>query len=72
MENKNKSSFGKDFGVGCMAIIFILFMIFIVIPISVFVFKISFAVATIVALIIAGVVGVAFFGKIILFVKSKW
>ncbi|MBF0303416.1 MAG: hypothetical protein HQK73_10265 [Desulfamplus sp.] len=72
MEKENKSNFGKDFGVGCMSIIFILFVVFIVIPVLTFIFKVSFAVAILVGIIMIAVVGVAFFGKIVLYIKEKW
>ncbi len=69
---EKKSNFGKDFSVGCMSIILILFVVFIVIPILIFVFKVSFAIAVLVGIIILAVIGVAFFGKIVLYVKNKW
>ncbi len=72
MEKEKKSNFGKDFSVGCMSIILILFVVFIVIPILIFVFKVSFAIAVLVGVIILAVIGVAFFGKIVLYVKDKW
>lgn len=72
MEKEKKSNFGKDFSVGCMSIILILFVVFIVIPILIFVFKVSFAIAVLVGIIILAVIGVAFFGKIVLYVKDKW
>lgn len=72
MEKEKKSNFGKDFSVGRMSIILILFVVFIVIPILIFVFKVSFAIAVLVGVIILAVIGVAFFGKIVLYVKDKW
>ncbi|MBF0232636.1 MAG: hypothetical protein HQK65_06300 [Desulfamplus sp.] len=68
----NLGKFGKDFRVGCLAITFILLLLFIGIPLAIFAFKISIAIAIPVITLVAVVIGVAFFGKIILFLKDRW
>ena len=64
-EQVNGSRFGKDFKTGCLAIVAIFVVVFILAPVAIFVLRISLALVLPIALIILIIIFTAFFGRII-------
>ena len=64
--------FSKDFLTGCLALVVIGLILFIFIPLLVFVLKLSVLVALPIGLIAAVVIFTAFFGRIINVLRKRW
>ena len=63
--NLNTSRYGKDFLTGCLALVLIFIIFFLLIPISIFVLKLSMVLVLPVAAFILLIIFTLFFGRII-------
>ena len=68
----DEHKFGKDFLTGCLAIIVIGIILFILIPLLIFVLKVSVLVAVPIGFVAALFIFTAFFGRIINMLRKKW
>jgi len=64
--------FGKDFLTGCLALIAIAVIILVLIPLLIFVLKVSAIVAVPLGFILILVIFTAFFGRIINILRRRW
>ncbi|MGA1840832.1 MAG: hypothetical protein ACMUIU_09425 [bacterium] len=63
--NQNTNRYGKDFLTGCLALILIFVIFFLLIPISIFVLKLSMILVFPIAAFILLIIFTLFFGRII-------
>ncbi|MGA1865596.1 MAG: hypothetical protein ACMUHX_11110 [bacterium] len=63
--NQNTSGYGKDFLTGCLALILIFVIFFLLVPISIFVLKLSMILVLPIAAFILLIIFTFFFGRII-------
>ncbi|MEE9531022.1 MAG: hypothetical protein V3W52_08530 [Syntrophobacteria bacterium] len=71
-EKPVEHKFTKDFLTGCLALVVIGLILFILIPLLVLVLKLSVMVALPIGLIAAVVIFTAFFGRIINVLRRRW
>ena len=64
--------FGRDFLTGCLALVSIGTILFILIPLLILVLKLSVLVVLPIGLLAAVVIFTAFFGRIINLVRKRW
>jgi len=69
---ESKSSLGRDFARGCLGIVAIAFLIFVLVPAILFFLKASMTILIPILLIIIVVIGIAFFGRILKFINENW
>ena len=71
-DQSHKHQLGKDFLTGCCAIIFLLAVIFILIPLLIFALKVSILITIPIGLVLALLILTAFLGRIINFLRKRW
>ena len=72
IEGPEEYTFGRDFLTGCLALVLIGIILFILIPLPIFVLKLSVLVVIPIGLFAALVIFRAFFGRIINILRKRW
>ena len=71
-EKPVQHEFSKDFLTGCLALIVIGLILFVLVPLLIFVLKLSVLVAVPIGFVAAFIIFTAFFGRIINILRRKW
>lgn len=67
-----KTGFGSDFFTGCLGLVLLVVVLVVVLPALIFVFKIGFTLAILAAAVLLVIILIAFFGRIINLLRSRW